>query len=226
MTRPLISVIIPVHNAELFIAEALGSVLAQQHRAIEVIVVDDGSTDTSMEIVRRVADGRCRLLHQSQSGAAAARNMGIAESTGSLLAFLDADDVWPAGKLDLQVRTLAADPSLDMAFGHYVTFTEGSSTATEDIPQPGYSLGTLLVRRHRFASVGPFSTQWRVGEFIDWYARADDRGLRHVMLPDVLLRRRVHGTNLTGRKGDTRSDYARVVRAIAARRVGLRTAHP
>lgn len=220
MTQPLVSVVIPVHNADPFIAEALASALAQHHRNIEVIVVDDGSTDSSANVVRRMADKRCRLLHQSQSGAAAARNLGVAESTGALLAFLDADDVWPEDKLELQVRALATDPGIDMVFGHYVTIAERSDAMTEGQSLPGYSLGTLLIRRDSFSCVGPLSTSWRVGEFIDWYARAEERGLRHLMLPEVLLRRRVHRANLTGRQRDARSDYARVVRAIAARRAG------
>ncbi len=88
MTRPanaLVSVVIPVRNAERYIADAVMSVLTQSHRALEVLVVDDGSTDGSVEVVKQVADRRLRLLRQAPSGAAAARNLGIAESTAPLL---------------------------------------------------------------------------------------------------------------------------------------------
>jgi glycosyltransferase involved in cell wall biosynthesis len=225
VTRPLVSVIIPVHNAAPFIAEALASVLTQRYRRIEVIVVDDGSTDGSAGIALRVTDERCRILHQAQHGAAAARNLGIAASTGALLAFLDADDVWPAAKLEVQVRALDADPGLDMVFGHYLPLTERNDIPADARPLPGYSLGTLLIRRHSFASVGPLSTSWRVGEFIDWYARAEEQGLRHAMLPDVLLERRVHAASLTASLREARGDYARVVRAMAVRRARLRSSH-
>ncbi len=217
-TMPLVSVIIPVFNGERYVADAVASVLAQRHHALEVIVVDDGSTDASAEVVQRVADTRCRLVQQPSNGAASARNRGVAESTGTLLAFLDADDVWTPDKLERQVRALAAEPEIDMVFGHYVTF---GRDCDPDDARPGYSLGTMLVRRESFLRVGPLSTAWRVGEFIDWYARAEEAGLRHVMLTDVLLRRRAHGDNLTARQRHAAVDYARIVRGIAARRARL-----
>jgi glycosyltransferase involved in cell wall biosynthesis len=215
---PLVSVIIPVFNGEHYVADAIVSVLAQRHHALEVIVVDDGSTDASADVVHRIADARCRLVQQPSSGAAAARNRGISESAGTLIAFLDADDVWTPDKLERQVHTLAAEPEIDMVFGHYVTF--GSRRDASDA-RPGYSLGTMLVRRESFLKVGPLGTTWRVGEFIDWYARAEEAGLRHVMLPDVLLRRRAHDDNLTARQRHAAVDYARIVRGIAARRARL-----
>jgi glycosyltransferase involved in cell wall biosynthesis len=218
--EPLVSVIIPVFNGERYVADAIASVLAQRHHALEVIVVDDGSTDASADVVRRIVDARCRLVQQASSGAAAARNRGVAESTGTLLAFLDADDVWTPDKLARQLHTLTAEPTIDMVFGHYVTFGGGHDASAV---RPGYSLGTMLIRRERFVKVGPLSTGWRVGEFIDWYARAEETGLRQVMLPDVLLRRRAHDDNLTTRQRHAAVDYARIVRGIAARRARLRS---
>jgi glycosyltransferase involved in cell wall biosynthesis len=218
--EPLVSVIIPVFNGERHVADAIASVLAQRHHALEVIVVDDGSTDASADVVCRIADARCRLVTQPSSGAAAARNRGISESTGALLAFLDADDVWTPDKLDRQLLALTANPEIDMAFGHYVTFGGGHDASDA---RPGYSLGTMLVRRESFLRVGLLSTAWRVGEFIDWYARAEEAGLRHAMLPDVLLRRRAHDDNLTTRQRHAAVDYARIVRGIAARRARLRS---
>jgi glycosyltransferase involved in cell wall biosynthesis len=217
-TEPLVSVIIPVFNGERYVADAIASVLAQRHHALEVIVVDDGSTDASADVVRRIVDARCRLVRQTSSGAAAARNRGISESTGTLLAFLDADDVWTPDKLERQLHALTAEPEIDMVFGHYVTFSGGHDAGDA---RPGYSLGTMLVRRESFLKVGPLSTAWRVGEFIDWYARAEEAGLRHAMLPDVLLRRRAHDDNLTARQRHAAVDYARIVRGIAARRARL-----
>jgi glycosyltransferase involved in cell wall biosynthesis len=217
-TAPLVSVIIPVFNGERYVDDAVASVLAQRHHALEVIVVDDGSTDASADVVRRIVDARCRLVQQASSGAAAARNRGISESTGALLAFLDADDVWTPDTLERQLHALTAESEIDMVFGHYVTFGRGGDP---DDARPGYSLGTMLVRRERFLNVGLFSTAWRVGEFIDWYARAEEAGLRHVMLPDVLLRRRAHDDNLTARQRHAAVDYARIVRGIAARRARL-----
>lgn len=221
---PLISVIVPVHNGERHLADALRSVRLQTYPHVELLVVDDGSTDASVEVARQACGDRCRVLQQTLGGPAAARNRGIAVADGAWLAFLDADDRWPAEKLERQAAVLAGDPGVAMVFGHYVsTDAEGSVLPGVDgQPQPGYSLGTLLARRDAFSCVGPLATTWRVGEFIDWFARAEEAGLRHMMLPEVLLLRRVHGTNLTGTGRDSRVDYARIVAAAARRRGHLR----
>lgn len=217
-TGPRVSVTIPVFNGARYLADAIESVRTQHGPTLEVLVVDDGSTDGSAEIVSRLADPRCRLLRQGRQGAAAARNAGVAEATGDLLAFLDADDCWLPGKLHRQVRLLDENPALDMVFGHYQIVNEAGAPASPAVPQPGLSLGTMLIRRTRYLDVGPLATDWRIGEFIDWFARAEDAGLRHHMLPDVVLARRVHDANLTGRSRAARADYARIVRAALARR--------
>jgi len=106
----LISVIIPAHNVERFIDRTLSSVLNQTHRAIEVIVVDDGSTDRTAAVVRAIAgrDPRVRLVQTHNIGVSAARNLAIAESNGDLIATIDADDIWRADKLARQLAVLRA----------------------------------------------------------------------------------------------------------------------
>jgi len=110
---PLISVIIPAFNAEAFVGETLASVGRQTYRNIEVVVVDDGSTDGTAEIVEAEArrDGRFRLLRQAHKGVAAARNLAIAESAGEYIAPLDADDIWHPENLERQARCLRALPN-------------------------------------------------------------------------------------------------------------------
>ena len=109
MDSPLVSVVLPVHNRSDVVAEALTSVLRQTYTALEVIVVDDGCTDTSMDEVRRVADARVRIVHNDgPRGAASARNCGIAHATGRYLAFQDSDDRWHPEKLAVQLHTLTS----------------------------------------------------------------------------------------------------------------------
>jgi glycosyltransferase involved in cell wall biosynthesis len=222
--RGTVSVIIPVRNGERFLAEALGSVLGQSYPHLEVLVVDDGSEDGTAEVVRRARDPRVRYAYQRPGGAAAARNHGVRLAGGHYLAFLDADDLWHESKLRLQVATLAgSDSPPDMVFGHARAFAghPGGLSAEPGAPRhevPGYSSGTLLIGTEAFRRVGFFDVRWRVGEFIDWYLRAVEDGLTHVMLPDVVLHRRIHGDNATRRAGAARSDYARVVAAAVARR--------
>jgi glycosyltransferase involved in cell wall biosynthesis len=102
MSRPLVSVVIPNHNYARFLPEALDSVLKQTYPEIEILVVDDGSTDDSLDVLRRY-HGRMRLFRQPNSGVSRARNLGIRESRGELVAFLDSDDAWLPEKLAKQV---------------------------------------------------------------------------------------------------------------------------
>lgn len=106
MSMISISVIIPAYNAESFIAETLNSVLTQSYRDLEVIVIDDGSTDRTAEIVEKIArrDERVRLVFQQNAGVAAARNAGIKMARGEWFAFLDADDIWYPHKLEKQLQ--------------------------------------------------------------------------------------------------------------------------
>src|SRR5262245_10754564 len=99
---PLVSCIVPVYNGEAFLGEALASIRAQRHRPIEILVVDDGSTDGTAAVVM-AADAGIRYMRQDNAGGAAARNRGIGMARGTFVAFLDADDLWPPEKLERQI---------------------------------------------------------------------------------------------------------------------------
>ncbi len=218
----LVSVIIPVHNSERYLGEAIESVLAQSYRPIELVIVDDGSVDASSTVCKRFTG--IRYLYQSRAGAAAARNRGVDAANGALLSFLDADDLWVPEKLARQIAAFDADPELDMVLGHVRQFhsPELDAQARARIAGDGTVLaghvGTLLIRRASFLRVGPFSTEWRVGEFIDWFARARDLGLTHVTIPDVTLLRRLHTRNMMVRERHSTADYARILKASLDRR--------
>lgn len=116
---PLVTVIMPVFNASATLAQALGSVLWQGYEAIEVIAVDDGSTDDSRQLLATYGDA-VRVLHQSQQGPAAARNLALQHARGEYIAFVDADDVWLPGKLLSQVAYLQAHPDVSAVFGRFM----------------------------------------------------------------------------------------------------------
>lgn len=125
---PLVSVIIPAYNAEPFIARTLTSVLNQTYRRLEVIVVDDGSTDRTADIVRQfaAADSRLKLYQQQNLGVAAARNKAIAQSVGELIAPIDADDLWHASNVEKQVELfLQADESVGMVYAWTIDIDSG-----------------------------------------------------------------------------------------------------
>jgi len=112
---PLVSVIMPAFNAAYFIEEALLSVLAQNYQPLEILVVDDGSTDDTAAVVARFGD-KIRYIRQSNAGPGAARNKGLEFATGEWIAFLDSDDTWLPGKLAKQAALMAADPELGLSF--------------------------------------------------------------------------------------------------------------
>jgi glycosyltransferase involved in cell wall biosynthesis len=208
-----VSVVIPVRNGERYLSEAIASVLQQTPPPLEVLVVDDGSTDGTAAVARSFA-APVRCIAQPALGVAAALNRGVEEARGDRLAFLDADDLWADDKLRVQTALLEARPELDAVFGHLANF---AGSAPAETPMPGYSKGTMLIRRVAFERVGAFG-DWRLGEFVDWYARAVDAGLRSLMLPDVLLLRRVHDDNTGVRRRDERREYARVLKSVLDRR--------
>jgi glycosyltransferase involved in cell wall biosynthesis len=216
-----VSVIIPVRDGAAYISSAIESVLGQTEPPAELLVIDDGSTDETANIVSRFFSCGVRLVQQLPKGAAAARNCGTALARHELLAFLDADDVWTSSKLEQQCAEMRSDATLDMVFGHVRQFVssdvEPATRARLRCPEesvPGPHVGTMLIRRESFERVGPFGTEWSVGEFLDWYGRAQLIGLREKMIPKVLLERRLHSANQGVLKRSDRGDYVRIVKKI------------
>jgi glycosyltransferase involved in cell wall biosynthesis len=208
-----VSVIIPAYNAGRFLAQAIDSILAQTRMPDEVIVINDGSTDNTLAVAQAYAP-RVSVLSQPNGGISVARNAGVAASTGTLLAFQDADDVADPQRLALQVAAFEADPALDLVFAHIIQF-RGSVTEPQ---QPGCIPGMAMVRRSAFDRVGPFDKDVKLAEFLDWYARAREQGLNERMLPEVLLRRRLHDDNIGVRDVHLQGNYARILKASLDRR--------
>lgn len=219
-----VSVIIPAYQAESYVGEAIRSALDQTIVPVEVIVVDDGSTDGTAAVAEGFG-GIVQVVRQANAGTAAARNHGVRLARGTHLAFLDADDIWTPTKLEVQLQAFAADPTLELVFGHVVQFRSPElpprSVALPDdadVPRVGHLAGTLLVRRETFDAIGPFAEDQQRGDFIDWFARALEQHRRILVLDEVTLRRRLHRSNLglTARSGP--EEYARVLRRVLDRR--------
>jgi glycosyltransferase involved in cell wall biosynthesis len=225
MTTPLISVMIGVYNAEQYLGETIDSVFAQTYRPLEVIVVDDGSEDRSGDVARGYGS-RVRVARQDNAGNGSARNHAVRLAKGELFAFLDADDRFAPGKLEWQWSELDRDPSVDVVFGHVREFVSPELTeeqrasvrAPQPDPMPWTAPNLMLVRREAFERVGPFSESLRVGVTVDWYARSVEAGLRSVMLPQIVLERRLHLTNNGLREAASRTQYAHVLKAALDRR--------
>ena len=224
MNDPLISVIIPVYNGERYLAQAVESALAQSWRRMEIVIVDDGSTDGSADVARRFAPS-AKYDVQPHAGPGAARNRGVEMAQGDYLAFLDADDLWVKDKLKLQMAAFDSDTSPDAVFGHVEQFV------SPDLPRelaekmdcptelaPARLPGTMLIRNETFRKVGWFSSDLRVGEFVEWYSRAAELPTKDTIIPQMVLRRRIHATNSGILHRDARSDYVHVVKAALDRR--------
>ena len=220
---PLISVIIPVYNRDRYLAAAIESALTQTYPAIELIIVDDGSTDRSAEVAQRYLP-RVNYHYQPNGGIGAARNTGIASATGEFLAFLDSDDLWMPDKSSLQMAAFAADPELDAAFGYVKQFfspevDEGfhQRIRCPEKPIAGYISNAMLIRRSTFLQVGLFNPDAKIGVDIEWYGRAVEQKLKMTLLPDVIHLRRLHETN-SGLLHPQHTELLQVLKAMLDRR--------
>ncbi len=216
----MISVVIPVFNAAPYVAQAIDSVLGQTLPPDEIVVVDDGSTDATAEVVRRY---RHRVDYRSQpnQGPGTARNLGIRVSQGDLLAFLDADDLWLPEKLRLQKAALDADPSLELVFCHMTQFREDAPQEVVAIggqsAQPSPLISCMLARRTVFDRLGALRTDLKA-EFVEWYLRASEAGVCMRTLDDLLVKRRLHSANFTLANPDLRREYVHLLKASLDRR--------
>lgn len=219
----LISCIVPVFNGERFIAAALDSIFAQTYATIEVIVVDDGSTDDTAEVAAGFG-ARVNYLHQENAGQIAAQNRGVAAARGAFIAFLDADDLWHEEKLARQMALFEARPKLDICNAHMKDFWE------EEVAQEAESLPHLaaprvgvvqsyLVRRSLFDRVGMIDETMEHRGWTDWCVRAVDSGAVSETMSDILVYRRIHGDNMSRhRSGADNEEFLRMVKATLDRR--------
>jgi glycosyltransferase involved in cell wall biosynthesis len=199
--QPLISVIVPSWNAADFLPEALESIRAQKYTPLEIIVVDDGSTDHTPNLIQSWSD--VRHLRQVNQGPSAARNAGIEAARGELLAFLDADDLWTPDHLDRLLLPLLANPPAQFAWGasrvldHRIEADGQFHWEVLHDSQPQFLIGSGLYRRSAFDTVGRFDPALRFAEDVDWIATARQLGVAHVQVPELVLIYRKHQGGMT-----------------------------
>jgi glycosyltransferase involved in cell wall biosynthesis len=219
----LISVVIPAYNAEHYIAEAIESILRQDYDPLEILVVDDGSTDATKSVVNHYSS--VMYYFQEHAGIGSALNRGIRETKGEFLSFLDADDIWTQGKLTKQMGVFDTHHDVECVFGHIESFLSPELSAGQEAAigvhtgvQPGYSKCTMLIKRDSLLCVGMFDPAWTIGEFIDWYARALDKGIKSHLLSDILAKRRIHGANISIREREKQIEFVQILRRALDRR--------
>jgi glycosyltransferase involved in cell wall biosynthesis len=214
-----VSAIIPAYQAQRYVAAAVASVLAEG--VDEVLVVDDGSTDDTAEVVRGLPG--VRLVQSPHLGIGAARNRGIAEAAGDVLTFVDADDLWVAGRLRIQLEALGKHPD-SVILGELEEFVcpavvrDQPDVASRLLPKAGrlmgWVTGAMVLTRATFDRVGPFPIDLEVGETIAWLATAKAMGVEFIELPQLVLLRRLHGDNTTLVAERKRSDYVALAKRL------------
>lgn len=208
----LISVIIPVYNREDLISQAIDSVLDQEHTNLELIVVDDGSTDSTPEILKSYGT-HITVLTQPNSGPSAARNLGIKHARGSIIGFLDSDDMWPKGRLSSLLPYVLEGNVIVRGLTQYIKNEKVSNYHLVLI-----NVGACLYDASVFSKVGPFDEDMKYAEDLDWEIRARELGYTELHVPVEALQHRKHEGNLTNsyanvHQGKVRAFEKKVLRA-------------
>lgn len=222
MPADLVSVVIPVYNGARYLEETLNSVLAQSYQPLEVIVVDDGSSDGTSDLLLRFGDRITRITQDNQ-GQAAARNRGIAAARGEYIAFLDADDLWHANKLTRQIAHLQSTSGTDACVTLIENFVSpelrGSLDKVLSGAKPGYSVVSLVTGRRFLDRIGMFDETLQHAADTEWFLRAQAMDAKVDVLPEVLVYRRLHDHNRSLQfAGRSRREYLKLIKASLDRK--------
>lgn len=223
---PQVTVVIPVRNCIQFVGEAIDSVLNQSHRDLELLLVDDGSSDGDYRQFE-IRDARLRVIRLEGVGVSRARNMGMRRARGALIAFLDADDVWFPGKLEAQVRYFERHPEVGVVFGGFTRWTANekgeflpaASLSTDcggvttcEAARSGWlysrliagllvGMNTAVIRREIYEAIGGFNEAMRQGEDYDFWLKASRLAEMHALDAKIALYR-IHGASAMYRLSD------------------------
>ena len=215
----LVSVIVTTFNYGHYICEAIESILNQDYHPLEIIVIDDGSTDNTKEIINKYSD-RLKYVYQSNQGVAVALNRGVEIAAGKYIGFIDADDIWETNKTSIQMKSFDAKEHIDVVFGNVKQFYSPELTETERsrflCPEgklPGFSKGTMLVKTKIFSDSRGFNEENNFSDFVEWFGRRREDGVDYFMLDDLVLNRRIHLNNMTTKyKNKNQQETLRLLR--------------
>jgi len=223
---PNITAGITAYKAQSYLADAIETVLAQTLPPSEIIVLVDGSPDASVDVARRYADRGVRVIeHERNQGIGAGRHSIVQAMRGDHLAFLDADDLWTSDHLEVLWGALRAASDCQMAFGRVEQFLcphipEERRRTLQCPPDEtvAYVPGGALIARTAYETAGSYKSSLRIGEFIDWFMRAQEANVRHIVCDRLVLRRRIHGENTSLVQRNTGQGYAQALKAALDRR--------
>jgi glycosyltransferase involved in cell wall biosynthesis len=215
---PTVTAVIPTYNRAKYICEALDSILVQSRPVDEIIVVDDGSTDNTFELLKAYGD-KILYIRQQNKGPGAARNRGIREARGEYIAFLDSDDLWVKDKTQSQIDFFTRNPQLGVVFGDMANFSDDQENGLPEIKSPqihDYFVShasnlehiieclihedviptpTVMIKRECLSKIGQFDERLKIGEDYDYWLRAASI-CKFGFVNTVLIKRRRHESNL------------------------------
>lgn len=214
---PLVSVVMPVFNGRAFLDDTIRSVLGQTYVNHELIVIDDGSTDGSAELLRGYPE--IKVIQQENKGVPVARNRGVSESSGEMICFIDQDDTWAHDKLERQIEAFLTNPELKYCTTRQIFYlAEGAERPNWcqpewlDKPLAGYAPSTLMIRRSTFLDFGQFDESLLTGSDTELFFKLKDANVPFRQLDEILVRKRVHGSNHSNMTEALRRDILMTVR--------------
>jgi glycosyltransferase involved in cell wall biosynthesis len=223
-TTPQVSAIIPVYNGAAFLPAAVASVRAQAYPGVEIVIVDDGSSDDTAAVAADLRGDDVRYVRQEHRGLAAARNTGLGEARGAVITFHDVDDLWAEGRLVRQMGIFAADPFTEIVLGYLqhmqMVGRDGGEPRFEPHgdPVPALSMCCAAIRRGVFERVGRFDESQRLADDWDWFMRVREQGIAMTVHRDVVHYYRHHDANMTNDLETGRLDTLRMLKKSLDRR--------
>lgn len=212
MEEPKVSVIIPCFNSEKYLPLAIQSINYQNSEHLEIIIIDDGSTDQSVQIASTFPN--VKLITQANTGPSSARNKGLHAAKGNYIGFLDADDEYPTNKLSLQMDYLTKNKEADFVSGRIQCIGTGSDyrfvKSYEDVEKKimrNFHLGANLYRRSVFDKIGNFDEELRFAEDVDHWYKILEQNLKFEFLEEVTLLHRRHEENMTNKSRSAENSY-------------------
>ena len=214
----LVSIIVPVFNGASFLSGAVENIRNQNYQPIEIIIVDDGSTDETAKGAADLNDP-VRYVYQSNQGPAAARNKGLKIARGGIIGFLDVDDRWPTNNLSTMLAFFTTFPETEVIIGK-ARLWRVKKDLSEEFSEPlrVFNIGSALFRKGVFDKVGLFDPALRYGEDVDWFMRARERRVSMVILDHVSLFYQMHQTNMTRGKTPVDLNIVKVLKMSLDRR--------
>jgi len=203
MNDPLISVILPVFNGAHFLGEAIQSVLDQKYDPLEIIVVDDGSTDNTQQVALNFGE-KIIYARKENGGVSSARNLGLKLAKGEFISFIDSDDLWLNNKLLLQHLPFSKNPEFEITQGLTRRFLSPGIKPpinfikdVDEQPTLTLHLGAGLFKKSVFDKIGLFDETMKFSEDIDWFLRAIESGIKISVLEETVYLYRIHESNMT-----------------------------